>query len=860
MSSAAERIEVTPESPWLGLHSFAEATQKYFFGRDDELRDLFRRVEHKTLTVIFGKSGLGKTSLLHAGLIPRLREAGYVQVAIRLGYANEDLPLSQQVIKELRAALHATGLDDLAGFTSEPISFWELFHDPIHGMIRADGSPAVRVVLIFDQFEEIYTLGEHRRADAQDFQEALAELVENRVPESFGEQIQRNPDMVDRIVFEEVPCKVVISMREDFLSRLERWRSAMPSLMDNRVELRPLSGPKAAMAVFSPGLLREGKPPIVTMEAAATIVRFVAGAQTYIPLAEIDAIPPLLSLVCAEMNSLRLAAGREQIDPEQLKDRSADILEDFYIRCFSQAPSGLRELVEDHLLSPEGHRESLAFDTARAKLEEMGKTAAAGEEALATLVNARLLVVEERNGVRRIELTHDILTGIARRSRDQRREREAAEKAEKEKLEAQRIAEEQRRAIRRARTIAAAFVLLFLAALGALIWALALKNQADRATAEAKKAVAVANGAVAAEKRIATDLKEKLRQASRTSFNQAERQFVLGKWDEGIALLARAVQFDPKNEIASESFFQQLISCRWKVRTPLATFRHEDSLWSAVFSPDGSRILTASNDKTARLWDATSGKLLATLRHESPVYSAVFGPDGTQILTATNESARLWDAISGNLIATFRHGGPAYSRPRYTAVFSPNAESILTSGGDHPRLWDRTSGKLKATFFHADYVDSAVFSPDGKRILTADQSTARLLDANSWGKIATFDDVFNSYAIFSPDGTRILTTNQPTGDTPANARLWDASSGKLLASFHQNGYLNSAVFSPDGARILTAGVDRTARLWDSPSGKLTATFAHEDDVDCAVFSPDGARILTASADKTADFGRARRAS
>jgi serine/threonine protein kinase len=118
-----------------------------------------------------------------------------------------------------------------------------------------------------------------------------------------------------------------------------------------------------------------------------------------------------------------------------------------------------------------------------------------------------------------------------------------------------------------------------------------------------------------------------LEEASWASFNQADRQFHLGQWNEGIALLARAVKFDPRNRIASERFFQQLILDRWKVTTPLATFQHEGEVTSAVFSPDGARILTASADKVARLWNGGSGKLLATFRHESGVNSAVFSPD-----------------------------------------------------------------------------------------------------------------------------------------------------------------------------------------------------------------------------------------
>ena len=183
----------------------------------------------------------------------------------------------------------------------------------------------------------------------------------------------------------------------------------------------------------------------MTSETAAAIVRFVAGVPGNVPLAEIDAVPPLLSLMCAEMNAQRIAGGQAANQRGTNVGRSEDILETFYNARFESAPAGLRELVEDRLLSADGYRESLALDTALGALQGNGVERKSVEEAIARLVDERLLVAEERSGVRRIELTHDILTGVARRSRDKRREREALEKAERERSEAEKKAAEQRR-------------------------------------------------------------------------------------------------------------------------------------------------------------------------------------------------------------------------------------------------------------------------------------------------------------------------------------------------------------------------------------------------------------------------------
>ena len=348
------------------------------------------------------------------------------------------------------------------------------------------------------------------------------------------------------------------------------------------------------------------------------------------------------------------------------------------------------------------------------------------------------------------------------------------------------------------------------------------------------------------EAQVTAKLHEQLRQASWASFNQAERQFQLGEWQEGIALLARAIKFDPQNQVASERFFHELIVHREKALPPLiASFEHQDLVFQVAFSPDAARILTASWDKTAKVWDAASGKLVASFAHQGFVWHAEFSPDGARILTASaDKTAKLWDAASGELIASFAHKDAVYD-----AAFSPDGARILTASADKTaKLWDAASGGLIASFDHKDAVYDAAFSPDGARILTASwDKTAKLRDAASGELIASFDHQDRLWhAEFSPDGARILTASADN-----TAKLWDAASGKLIASFdHQDAVMN-AEFSPDGARILTASWDETAKLWDAASGKLMASFDHQDGVWYAAFSPDGARILTASADKTA---------
>ncbi len=451
-------ITLDPENPWLGLDSYSEATRAYFHGRDEETAELARHVQRKTLAVLFGQSGLGKTSLLRAGLVPRLRNEGYCPVYVRIDYAAGSPAPSEQIKQAIFRATQAAGHWTRPGSAIEGESLWEFLHHRGDLLRDADGRPLIPL-LIFDQFEEIFTLGQADdagRARAKEFLEDLADLVENRAPAALEERLERDDSAIEDFDFARADYRVLIALREDYLAHLEGIKDTMPSITQNRMRLARMDGVQALSAVVKPG----GK--LVSREVAESIVRFVAGGSE---LANAEIEPSLLSLVCRELNNIRLAQHRKEISTDLLAGSRDNILTEFYERALADQPAGVRRVVEDELLTESGYRESLAEERVRKALAAAG----AVPDTLATLVNRRLLRIEERLDMRRVELTHDVLCGVVLASRNLRREREAREQAEQE-LAAQREREAaMHRALQRTRLIltgcAALLVVAVLAAL-----------------------------------------------------------------------------------------------------------------------------------------------------------------------------------------------------------------------------------------------------------------------------------------------------------------------------------------------------------------------------------------------------------
>ncbi|RFU31129.1 hypothetical protein B7463_g5199, partial [Scytalidium lignicola] len=277
---------------------------------------------------------------------------------------------------------------------------------------------------------------------------------------------------------------------------------------------------------------------------------------------------------------------------------------------------------------------------------------------------------------------------------------------------------------------------------------------------------------------------------------------------------------------------------------------HSSTVNSVAFSPDGKQIVSGSEDRIVRFWDTTTGKMLQMLEsHSSSVKSVAFSPDGKQVISGSKDkTVRLWDVVSGAVLHILENHSNIVS----PVVFSPDGKQVVFGSGNKTvQLWDiMTKRTLQMFEGHSSWVFSVAFSLDGKQVVSGSRDrTVRLWDAVSGAVLQTFEghsSTVNSVA-FSPDGKQVV-----SGSNDKTVQLWDTVTGKMLQTFEGHSHIvNTVTFSPDGKLVMSGSSDMTVRLWDTTSRVVLQTFeSHSSIVNSVAFSPDGKQVVSGSDDQT----------
>jgi WD40 repeat protein/serine/threonine protein kinase len=258
----------------------------------------------------------------------------------------------------------------------------------------------------------------------------------------------------------------------------------------------------------------------------------------------------------------------------------------------------------------------------------------------------------------------------------------------------------------------------------------------------------------------------------------------------------------------------------------LAAKGHTSWVWGVAFSPDGKRIATCSEDRTAKVWDAATGKEIRSLTgHTGIVWGVAFSPDGRRIVTGSGDrTAKVWHVATGREVFSLK----GHTAAVFGVVFSPDGKRIASGSGDpyrpgEAKLWDAATGQEVLTLKgHAARVRTVAFSPDGRRIVTGSaDKTAKVWVADRGQDVLVLHGHTASVTCtaFSADGKRLV-----SGGADQTARVWDVEKGQeVLALEGHKGTLTSVAFSPDAKRVFVWDTKNKVLAWSAADGKPVAT-------------------------------------
>ena len=819
-------------------------------GRADNVEAIAARLSQPryTLVVVHGQSGVGKSSTLKAGLVPKLQTLTSEGRAILPVWvdsysnwiAHTDREISRRVQEkftlvdfsiDLSSSESTEDFASLLSRTDPSLESAEVAETPAELLKRLQALTTQtyqQVVLIFDQFEDFF----HKHPT----------LKQRQPLYNFLRDCLDSPYV-----------KVVLSLREDFLHYLLEWdRNANLSIINNDVLGKDI---RYYLGNFTP-------------ESAKTLIRRLTHATGFIlEDSLIDALVKDLSATTGEVRPIELQVVGAQLQREnittleqyQALGRSAageqarmpknQLLENFINRAVqdcgpenAEVASAILYILSDGLNKSSARplKNHLEIEEALAAAD-LTPSDRQVQLVLDILIGSGLVFERLEVSGTRYQLVHEYLSDLIQKQ--QRPGLITALQAERSRRQ---ITEEQ------------------------LEKALSVQSDTVRQTVAAKQAMQSAEikalVSVARSLLLSGQSLEALAQATRAAkqiMGSAVEDNQLLKMQTALCLDAAIRSIREKNELVGHRNWVVAVDCKQtedgkivvsgsddstvKLWTPrgeiIRSLDHPSGIADVLFSPDGTLIASACLDRTIRLYQANGDFIRAIETPLASVTSLAFSP--TEPLLAATYSdtfVRLW-TLDGTLVRSLE-GHEDWVR---AIAFSPDGQTIATGGEDRTvRLWKVTGEPICTLKGHQGWVRSLAFSPDGERLVSAGDANTIRMWSRAGRKIKTLyghEDWVRSVA-FSPDGTRIV-----SGSDDRTVRIWSAG-GTVEQVFNQRSSVHSVVWQADGKSVVSGGDDDQIHIWHLNGPPEPICQAHSSIVWSARWHPKEEKILSASGDNT----------
>lgn len=874
-----------PDCPYQGLMPYLEEHADFFFGREKWSAIITDNLMVSRLTLLYGTSGVGKTSVLRAGVAHHLRqlaqknlkESGQSELAVVVFNAWRDEPvagLRQKVEKDVKKIWPAVQIPERGTSLAKTLGNWanELVIDP---------ERSGKLLIILDQFEEYFLYHPHEDGEG-----------------TFAVEFPRAVNQSG------LPVNFLISIQEEALAKLDRFKGHISSLFGNYLRIPHLDEESAVDAIRKPlqvfnQRLKPGAKSIgIETELVQEVLEQVKVGKVSLVESGKGGVDRQSAETKGEIESSYLQLVMERLWKEEIKIGS-DCLRLETFKRLGEAENIVKQHLNERMEPLSREEKKIAAQVFQYLVTPGG-----------TKITYPVLELAEKGKVKKQRL-EDLLEKLS--SPEQRIVRSVGPSPEKPDVERYEIFHDQlapailewrnkyqhKRDIKRWQRITTGVAGLAFIFVGLLIWAEYQRLQA--AVSETKAILASSNARLVSQEYFDSliDGLRSYRNLKYAENNWASRWLLSHKTTEDIGLDVQKVlqqglaNVDERNRLEG----------------------HEKEVTEVSFSPDGNIIATSSKDGTVKLW-SLDGKQLQNLKGDGAYFWSVNfssnSPNG-QILAAasTDGKIRLWrfngqkiekiqtleghkgwvwdvsfnpdrqvlaSADSSGTVKLWQFDGhkfnpePIYQIKAHDRVkdkdqeihkinFSPDGKTLATASQDKTvKLW-RFDGKqiklLRTLKGHTDSVWDVSFSPDSRIIATASSDkTARLwsldgteitppLKGHKQGVLSV------SFTTYGQDKETVIATT--SGDN--TIKLWNLEGKELITLTGHEGGVWTARFSPDGKILATASRDKTVKLWDLNSQDL---LGHTKDIFQVAFSPDGKTLATASKDRTLklwDFDR-----